>query len=446
MLKHLHFALLPALVLAPPAGAAGDAADRAAAERNVPAAAEPLALQPACTFTLSTSEVLAPRSGSQGTIQVDTQPGCLWSVAWSRDWFVVEQPASLFGEGSGSVTFRVEANPGAARTTSIALGPALVRISQPGVSPGPVAAFRDVWGGVRLSRYGSDALLNGGGAFDSNPAAALSPNGDVYLACRDLWNAIWASVYRTSTKSWESWRFGGGLTAGQPSIAVAASGTAYIAVRDAWNSYWVLTYNGSSFGAWMPLRGVFATDPVIAAAGDGSVYVIGKDNWNGLWSGRISAAGAFQGWRFGGGIVKGSPSVAGGADGSAYVAARDPWDAVWIARVSGETWLSWSNGGGILSLDPQIASGSPGRVHAVVRDPWGGWWTRGFTEGSSHGWLAWASTGGSLVNASPMATAGGVFIAGLDAAGAFWWHGQDAGAWTRMGWAGTAAGTPAASR
>lgn len=145
-------------------------------------------------------------------------------------------------------------------------------------------------------------------------------------------------------------------------------------------------------------------------------------------------------------MVKGVPAVAGGQDGSAYVAVRDPWDAVWIARVRDEAWLSWSNGGGILSLDPQIAAGVPGQVHAVVRDPWGGWWTRGFTEGSSQGWLEWFSTGGSLVNASPMATSGGVFIAGLDASGAFWWYGQDAGAWTRMGWAGTASGPPAASR
>jgi hypothetical protein len=442
----IRFALLSALALALPAADAGDAADRAASEHKVPAASEPRALQPACTYTLSTVEVLAPRSGSQGSIQVDTQPGCLWSVSPARNWITIDQPVAMFAEGSGSIAFRVEANAGASRTTSLAVGPALVRISQPGASPEPVAAFRDVWGGVQLSRYGSDALLNGGGAFDSNPAAARAPNGDVYFACRDLWNAIWASVYRASTKTWESWRFGGGLTAGQPSVAVSASGTAYIAVRDAWNSYWMLTYNGSSFGAWTPLQGVFATDPVIAAAGDGSVYVIGKDNWNGLWSGRISPGGAFQGWRFGGGVVKGSPSVAGGADGSAYVAARDPWDAVWVARVQNETWLSWSNGGGILSLDPQIASGSPGQVHAVVRDPWGGWWTRGFTEGSSHGWLAWASTGGSLFNASPMATPGGVFIAGLDAAGAFWWYGQDAGAWIRMGWAGTAAGPPAASR
>lgn len=443
----IRFALRSALVLAIPAAAAGAAADRAAPEQKDMSAAEPQALQSSCTFSLSVSEVAAPRSGTQSPIMVNTQPGCLWSVPEVPDWIgLTEAPATAFVDGSGLFSLRVLANAGPARTTSLVIGPVLLRISQAGSSPEPMAAFKDVWGGVRLARYGSDTLLNGGGAFDSNPASARAPNGDVYFACRDLWNAIWASVYRASTKTWETWRFGGGLTAGQPSIAVSASGTAYIAARDAWNSYWVLTYNGSSFGAWTPLQGVFSTDPVIAAAGDGSVYVIGKDNWNGLWSGRISAAGAFQGWRFGGGVVKGSPAVAGGADGSVYVAVRDPWDAVWIARVQEESWLSWSNGGGILSLDPQIASGTPGRVHAVVRDPWGGWWTRGFTEGSSHGWQGWASTGGSLVSGSPMATPGGVFIAGLDAAGAFWWYGQQAGAWTRMGWSGTAAGPPAASK
>lgn len=446
MLNPFRLALLTAFVFVPPAAVAGDPAEPAAPGHKLPAAAESTALQTSCTYTLSTTSVAAPRAGTQGTIQVDTQPGCLWSVSATQGWIVVEQPVQLFGEGPGSISYTVQANPGGARMASLAAGPALIPFSQPGASPEPVAAFKDIWGGVRLSRFGSDALLNGGGAFDSNPAAARAPDGDVYFASRDLWNAIWASVYRASTGTWESSRFGGGLIAGQPAIAVSASGTAYIAARDAWNSYWILTYNGSSFGAWMPLQGVFATDPVIAAAGDGSIYIIGKDNWNGLWSGRISPAGTFQGWRFGGGVVKGSPAVAGGADGTAYIAARDPWDAVWIARVSGESWLSWSNGGGILSLDPQIASGSPGLVHAVVRDPWGAWWTRGFAEGTSHGWQGWASTGGSLASASPMATPGGVYLAGLDAAGAFWWYSHNTGAWTRMGWQGTAGGPPAASK
>lgn len=446
MLDRFRFALLAALAIAAPAAAAGDPVERAASGHHAPAAAEPRALQSSCTYSLSASEIAATPSGAQAVIQVDTQPGCLWSVSSAQGWIVVQQPVTLLAEGPASISLRVEPNTGTFRTASIAVGPALVRVTQSGVSPEPFAAFKDVWGGVRLSRFGSETLLNGGGAFDSNPAAARSPNGDVFFAYRDLWNAIWASVYRASTRTWETSRFGGGLITGQPAIAVSASGTAYIAARDAWNSYWILTYDGSSFGAWTPLQGVFATDPAIAAAGDGSVYVIGKDNWNGLWSGRISPAGVFQGWRLGGGVVKGTPAVAGGADGSAYVAARDPWDALWIARVSGESWLSWSNGGGILSLDPQIASGSPGLVHALVRDPWGGWWLRGFAEGAPHGWQSWAATGGSLVSASPMATPGGVFIAGLDAAGAFWWYAQNSGSWTRMGWAGTAGGPPAASR
>ncbi len=440
-MTRLRLASVAALVLSTLAVAAGDPAERAA----VPPP-ELLAVQTVCTFTLSTSQLHAPAAGASAQVDVSTQPGCLWTVTSTQPWAIVDQPASAFGEGSGPVAFRVSPNSGAPRLTALAVGPLTIRVSQSGVSPEPLAVFKDVWGGVRLSRYGSDILLNGGGAFESNPAAARASNGDVFFACRDLWNAIWASVYRSSTRTWESWRFGGGLTAGQPAIAVSAAGTAYIAARDAWNSYWLLTYNGSGFGAWMPLQGVFATDPVIAAAGDGSIYVIGKDNWNGLWSGRVSPAGVFQGWRFGGGVVQGTPAVAGGSGPVAHVVVRDPWNGVWMARVQGESWLSWSNGGGILSLDPMAAADFQGVVHAVVRDPWGGWWSRGFTEGTSSGWLAWAATGGSLTDASPTAGPGGLFLAGRDAAGAFWWYGQSASLWSNMGWAGTLGGPPAAPK
>jgi len=438
---HLRLAIASTLVLAPLAAVAGDQAERAA---TLPP--ELMAVQSACSYTLSVPRVHVSEAGAAGQVDVYTQPGCLWTISSAQSWAVVDLPAVAYGESSGSVTFHVMANPGAPRVTYLAIGPVLLQVSQSGRSPEPVAAFKDVWGGVRLSRYGSGALVNGGGAFDSNPAAARAPNGDVYFACRDLWNAIWASVYRASTGTWEAWRFGGGLTAGQPSIAVSQAGTAYVAVRDVWNSYWLLTYNGSSFGTWIPLQGVFVTDPVIAASGDGSIYVVGKDNWNGLWSGRVSAAGAFQGWKFGGGVVQGTPAVAGGTDGAAYVIVRDPWDATWMARVMGETWLSWSNGGGILSRDPLAAADGAGVIHAVVRGPWGGWWSRGFMEGTAAGWLAWASSGGSLIDASPTAGPGGLFLAGRDAAGAFWWYGQASNLWNNMGWNGTVGGAPSAAK
>jgi hypothetical protein len=440
-MTRLCLASVAALVLFPLAAAAGDPADRAAAPPP-----EHLAVQPSCTFSLSSSQIHASASGASAQVDLTTQPGCLWTVSSTSSWAVIDQPAAAYGEGSGSISFHVASNTGPPRVTLLQAGPATIRVSQSGRSPEPLAAFKDVWGGVQLSRYGSNSLMNGGGAFDSNPAAARAPNGDVFFACRDLWNAIWASVYRASAGTWETWRFGGGLTAGQPSIAVAPNGTAYIAVRDAWNSYWLLTYNGTSFGAWIPLHGVFATDPAIAAAGDGSVYVIGKDNWNGLWSGRVASSGVFQGWRFGGGIVQGAPAVAGGAGAAAYVVVRDPWNAVWMARVQGESWLSWSNGGGILSLDPMAAADAQGVVFAVVRDPWGSWWSRGFTEETSSGWLDWAATGGSLIDASPTAGPGGLFLAGRDAAGAFWWYGRNANLWSNMGWSGTLGGPPAAPK
>lgn len=434
-------AIVSALVFAPLAAVAGDPAERTASSPS-----ELSAVQPACSYTISVPTVHAPVLGLSGQVDVTTQPGCLWTVSSNQDWLVVDQPAAAFAEGPGQVAFRVLPNTGPPRMAHLSIGPLLVRVLQSGSSPEPVAAFRDLWGGVRMSRYGSGTLLNGGGAFDSNPAAARAPNGDVFFACRDLWNAIWASVYRASTHTWETWRFGGGLTAGQPSIAVSLSGTAFIAVRDAWNSYWLLTFDGNSFGSWMPLQGVFATDPVIASAGDGSVYLIGKDNWNGLWSGRVTSAGTFQGWRFGGGVVQGTPSVAGGSDGAAYVAVRDSWNAVWMARVQGETWLSWSNGGGILSQDPQLAADGDGVLHAVVRDPLGGWWSRGFSEGTASGWLGWASTGGSLAEASPTAGPGGLFLAGRDVAGDFWWFSRQSNLWVRMGWNGTIGGPPAAPK
>lgn len=309
------------------------------------------------------------------------------------------------------------------------------------------AVLRDTAGAIQINNHNSTSLINGGGVFGGDPAAAQNSAGSTFVAARDTYNSLWANVFDVNSQTWGAWTLAGGLIQGTPAITVATDGTAYIAVRDSWNSYWIVSYTAAGgFGAWTYLAGIFSTDPVIAAVPDGSVYIVGKDTWNSLWSGHYIPASGFQDWRFGGAIVQGKPSVTGGSDGYAYIVAKDSWDSLWLTRVTGNTWSTWKYVGGIMSGDPQVIADGSGWLHVVLKDPWNVVWRRKDLEGSPSSWGGtWTQTGGVLIDFGAAGVGGELYITGRDSLDKIWWYREYTNAWTEVGQEGVAAGPLAAA-
>jgi hypothetical protein len=73
-----------------------------------------------CSHVLSPSSVGLAASGGSGSFEVNTPEGCTWSAASNDAWLHVTAGAS--GSGDGTVSFSADANPGSARTGTIAAG------------------------------------------------------------------------------------------------------------------------------------------------------------------------------------------------------------------------------------------------------------------------------------------------------------------------------------
>jgi hypothetical protein len=81
-----------------------------------------------CSIVLSPTSVSAGASGGSTTITITTSSVCNW-VSISNDAFIVlTSPSS--GSGSGSLTFSVAANTGAARTGSVTISGQTVTVTQ----------------------------------------------------------------------------------------------------------------------------------------------------------------------------------------------------------------------------------------------------------------------------------------------------------------------------
>jgi len=304
----------------------------------------------------------------------------------------------------------------------------------------PAALFRDTSGAVRLTSYASGTLQNGGGSVAGAPAAAVTPAGDLVAAARGVSNSLQVGYFQAATGIW-SWSSPGGQLQGNAAIAVTPAGVAYSVVRDTMNSYWLVGCTpGGAFGSWVALGGTFSNDPAASASADGSVYIIGKDRSNSLWTGQFLPGSGFQGWRQAGGNITGQPAITVGADAVAYVAVRDNFNSLWMGRLLGSAWLGWSSGGGTMSADPQIAAGGTGTIYAAVQDVYKGVWYRGFTEGTTSGWLPWVQTGGTLQDAAAAGFGGDLYITGRDGSDALWWYCTAGPRWTFSGSGGVAAG------
>lgn len=106
---------------------------------------EPPAAAPAdssCAVTLERSEVVVPAAGVLGTLTLDAQPGCVWTLASSAPWLVAGPTA---GNGRTTIAYVVHENPGTAvreaTIGAISANAAQLRIAQQGrggVRTGPL--------------------------------------------------------------------------------------------------------------------------------------------------------------------------------------------------------------------------------------------------------------------------------------------------------------------
>lgn len=104
-----------------------------------------------CTYALNSLSNTFDPSGGTGTVSVLTQTGCSWQATSGASWVSIISGSS--GTGNGTVSYRVDPNPGnALRTAAITIAGQTFTIRQAGTSPG---GDRELSNGVAVN----DSLL-----------------------------------------------------------------------------------------------------------------------------------------------------------------------------------------------------------------------------------------------------------------------------------------------
>lgn len=395
-----------------------------------------------CIYTLNPASQAFGPSGGAGSFTVSTSPGCPWMPISGASFIAITSGGT--GNGNGTVAYSVAANSGGGpRTGAIGIAGQAFTINQSGTA-GPTAVFHDIFGGARLTSFGSTTIYNSGGVFGSDPGAAQNANGDTIAVERDNYGAIYINTFSASSQAWLGWTFAGGILQGTPAIAITPDGTAWFAARDSYGAYFLNSYSGGSFSGWRPLGGVFATDPSLAAVSDGSIYLIARDSYGGFWSGHYVPSGGFQSWVFGGGISPGKPSAAAGSDNAVYVSMRDPSHGIWMNRVQGNQWGTWEPAAGVMQTDPQAASAG-NVIYASAVDASGGVWYNKFPIGTGNNWQGWTNVGGIMQAVSAATSGSRLYLVGREASGTLWWQDTTGGGWMYVGYPGLPVGQIAAA-
>ena len=101
----------------------------AARTGSLTVAGQTVTVSQACSYKVSPLAVNLPASGSIGTsVSVTTVPTCVWTAVTNASWISITSGPG--GIDSGTVTFTVAANPGAARTGTLTVGGQTVTVSQ----------------------------------------------------------------------------------------------------------------------------------------------------------------------------------------------------------------------------------------------------------------------------------------------------------------------------
>jgi Ig-like domain CHU_C associated/Putative binding domain, N-terminal len=95
-----------------------------------------------CSFTLSQTTANVPATGGTGSVDatVASGSGCSWTATTNAPWIHLTSATS--GSGNGTLSYSADANPGVARTGTIAFAGQLLAINQAASSAG-IAVFSD---------------------------------------------------------------------------------------------------------------------------------------------------------------------------------------------------------------------------------------------------------------------------------------------------------------
>jgi Abnormal spindle-like microcephaly-assoc'd, ASPM-SPD-2-Hydin len=81
-----------------------------------------------CAISLNpTTLISAPAAGLNGSVQITTAAGCMWTASTPQPWISLQQTS---GTGAGQVGYAIPANPGPARQTTITIAGHLYTVTQ----------------------------------------------------------------------------------------------------------------------------------------------------------------------------------------------------------------------------------------------------------------------------------------------------------------------------
>jgi hypothetical protein len=167
------------LVVAPISGAPRNAAILVA---GVSVTVTQSAGPPSCTYTINPGGQAFVAAGGNGTINITANPGCAWTAASTASWVTIAGVGA--GTGSGTVTYQVASNSGAARSGSITVADLSFTVEEASVS---IAGFTTAGSMAQLASAGywttTITLINTGTAaaqarlnfFDNNGNPLLLP-------------------------------------------------------------------------------------------------------------------------------------------------------------------------------------------------------------------------------------------------------------------------------
>jgi hypothetical protein len=83
-----------------------------------------------CNYSINPQFQSFPASGGSGTISVSSEDRCAWQAVPTASWITIT--SQNVGVGNGSISFCVEANPGAGRAESVIIGGRSFAVKQKG--------------------------------------------------------------------------------------------------------------------------------------------------------------------------------------------------------------------------------------------------------------------------------------------------------------------------
>jgi hypothetical protein len=184
-----------------------------------------------CTFAISPDTRSVPASGGDGTVSVTSGAACAWTAASNATWLTIASGAT--GSGNGSVSFKVAATSGPARSGTLTIAGRTFTVNQ-----GPDCT-------ISLASSSATTPAGGGsGAFDVRTAA-----GCAWTAAS---NASWLTVTAGATGDGNGTvRYGVAANTGpQRTGTITAGGQTFTARQDAGCSFAIspASQNSGSIG------------------------------------------------------------------------------------------------------------------------------------------------------------------------------------------------------